>query len=98
TPAAPARQFVRNWQMQDLLPVIDRATHGRDFVRGKAAFAAVQCTKCHKFGDEGGGAGPDLTGVGSRFQPVDVLESILLPSKVISDQYQTTELVKTDKD
>src|SRR2546423_12148442 len=29
------RQFVRNWQMQDLLPVIDKANSGRNFERGK---------------------------------------------------------------
>jgi putative heme-binding domain-containing protein len=94
----PPRQFVRNWQMQDLLPVIDEATHGRDFERGRAAFAAAQCAKCHRFADEGGGPGPDLTGVGARFQPADVLESILLPSKVISDQYQTTEFITKGRD
>jgi putative heme-binding domain-containing protein len=87
------RQFVKNWQMADLLPVIDRSTSGRDFVRGKAAFEAAQCAKCHRFANDGGSTGPDLTGVGNRFQPADVLESILLPSKVISDQYRPTEFI-----
>jgi putative heme-binding domain-containing protein len=92
------RQFVRNWQMQDLLPVIEQATHGRNFERGRAAFVDTGCVKCHRFGQEGGATGPDLTGVGNRFQPADVLESILLPSKVISDQYQATEVRTTDGD
>jgi putative heme-binding domain-containing protein len=39
-------------------------------------------------GDVGGGAGPDLTAVSSRFSRRDILESILEPSKVISEQYQ----------
>jgi putative heme-binding domain-containing protein len=90
--AAP-RQFVKNWQMADLLPVIDRATSGRDFAKGKAAFNAAQCAQCHRFANDGGSTGPDLTGVGNRFQPADVLESILLPSKVISDQYRPTEFI-----
>jgi hypothetical protein len=101
-PAAAAiapRQFVKNWQMADLLPTIDESTKGRNFARGKAAFETVQCARCHRFGNEGGGGiGPDLTGVGARFQPADILESILLPSKVISDQYQTTEVRTKDGD
>ena len=87
------RQFVRNWQMQDLLPEIEQATKGRDFARGKAAYEAAQCASCHRFAGEGGANGPDLTGAGNRFSPTDMLEAILQPSKVVSDQYLTTELV-----
>jgi putative heme-binding domain-containing protein len=45
-----------------------------------------------KFGDEGGSVGPDLTAVSSRFQRRDLLESIILPSKVISGQCMNTEV------
>jgi putative heme-binding domain-containing protein len=92
------RQFVRNWQMQDLLPDIDLATRGRNFESGKAAFTDAQCAACHRFAGDGGATGPDLTGVGNRFQPADVLEAILLPSKVISDQYQTYRVDTKDGD
>jgi putative heme-binding domain-containing protein len=56
--------------------------------RGAAVLAKVRCLDCHKFGDKGQGLGPDLSTVNSRFQPADILESIVLPSKVISDQYK----------
>ncbi len=92
------RQFVRNWQMQDLLPVIDQATSGRNFERGKETLAVAQCLTCHRFGNEGGATGPDLTGAGNRFSPTDVLEAILLPDKVISDQYQNIEISTKDRD
>jgi putative heme-binding domain-containing protein len=92
------RQFVRNWQMADLLGDIDQATHGRNFENGRAAFEQAQCTACHRFAGDGGSTGPDLSGVGNRFAPADVLEAILLPSKVISDQYQTTVIETTDGD
>ncbi|HSI37257.1 MAG TPA: c-type cytochrome, partial [Tepidisphaeraceae bacterium] len=92
------RQFVRNWQMQDLLPEIDQASAGRSFERGKEVYEAAQCAACHRFGQDGGATGPDLTGVGNRFNPVDSLEAILLPSKVISDQYQTYVVETTDGD
>lgn len=38
----------------------------------------------------------DLTGAGGRFSPRDLLESLLEPSAVISDQYQDTALVLVD--
>jgi putative heme-binding domain-containing protein len=92
------RQFVRNWQMQDLLPVIDQASRGRNYQKGKEVLTVAQCLTCHRFGNEGGATGQDLTGVGNRFSPADVLEAILLPNKVISDQYQNTEISTKDKD
>jgi putative heme-binding domain-containing protein len=47
-----------------------------------------QCGICHRFGAIGRDVGPDLTTITSRFKKKDILESILWPSKVISDQYQ----------
>ena len=47
------------------------------------------CASCHRFGEAiGKDVGPDLTTITSRFKRKDVLESILWPSKVISDQYK----------
>ena len=91
------RQFVRNWQMADLLPVVAESTKGRNFDRGRETFAAAQCFACHRFAGEGGSTGPDLTGVGNRFSPQDTLESIVHPSKVISDQYASTEVITKDR-
>ena len=48
-----------------------------------------QCAACHRFGALGTDVGPDLTTIASRFKKKDVLESILWPSKIISDQYQS---------
>ena len=46
-----------------------------------------RCAACHRFGGIGKDVGPDLTTIASRFKRRDVLESMLWPSKVISDQY-----------
>lgn len=84
-------KFVHDWQMSDLEPYLDRVSSGRNFERGQAMFEqAAQCIACHKFGNEGGSVGPDLTAVASRFSRHDILESIILPSKVISEQYANT--------
>ncbi len=40
--------------------------------------------------------GPDLTTVNSRFRPAEILESIVEPSKVISDQYKSVTVATAD--
>jgi putative heme-binding domain-containing protein len=54
----------------------------------------VLCAMCHRFGSTGQDVGPDLTTVASRFGRKELLESILWPSKTISDQYES-ELFET---
>lgn len=44
----------------------------------------------------GGIVGPDLTGAGRRFSVRDLLEAIVEPSRVISDQYRATIFSLTD--
>ncbi len=81
---------VKAWKMEDLLPDLEMAPAGRNFQRGKAAFLKAQCLACHRFGEEGGGSGPDLTAVASRFGRREVLEATVLPSKTVPDLYQNT--------
>ncbi len=97
----PARPFVKSWTVADLDPVLDGVKKGRDFARGKKLFGDVLCAQCHLFAGtgglaKGGAVGPDLTAVGSRFSAHDILESIIEPSKVISEQY--TSFLFTMKD
>ena len=59
-------------------------------------FEKANCIKCHRFGERGEGIGPDLTNVSRRFQKKEILESILFPSQVISDQYASKMIVLAD--
>ena len=43
-------------------------------------------------------SGPELTGVGSKYSERDLLESIVEPSKVVSDQYQDHTVFLKDGD
>ena len=90
----PPRPVVKEWKMEDIQPLLAKVDKGRSFKKGQEAYLAGQCIKCHHFGNEGGGAGPDLTAVSSRFSRRDILESILEPSKVVSDQY-VNEVINT---
>ena len=91
-----SRPHVKKWAIADLLDDVGNDLTGRNFARGRQMFAATACFKCHRFKLEGGIIGPDLTGVGRRFTPQYVLESLIEPSKAISDQYQATVFV-TDR-
>jgi putative heme-binding domain-containing protein len=88
----PEQQFVREWKMEDLLPSLDHVKRGRSFESGRTAFRQTGCSQCHRFAGEGGSVGPELTGVGRRLPSRDLLESILLPSKVIAEGYANTEI------
>lgn len=94
-PSVAAMTASSKWKMQELKQYLEQDPKGKtgDIARGKLVFAKANCIKCHKFGSEGEGLGPDLTTLKSRFQRVDTLEAILDPSKVISDQYRGTVLV-----
>jgi len=88
----------RGWTVDDVLAAtqgnLDRGD--RDFQRGKRAFAAARCVVCHRFGDDGGATGPDLTQAAGRFQLKDLVEAIVLPSKVVSDQYKASIVQTAD--
>lgn len=93
---APPRRFVKEWKMDELVGLVGKNLKGRDFDHGRKMFGAAQCFACHRFDNQGGAVGPDLTALSGRFSPRDLLESIVEPSKVISDQYTAVAIVKLD--
>ncbi len=48
-----------------------------------------QCLKCHQLAGQGERIGPELTGVGSRFSRIHIIESILDPSRTIAPSFGT---------
>ncbi len=82
------RGFVKMWTMTDLAGLLGAGLEGgRDYKNGRKMFGAGACFVCHRFNNEGGAVGPDLTSVAGRFTPHDLLESIVDPGREISDQY-----------
>jgi putative heme-binding domain-containing protein len=59
-------------------------------------FAVGACYKCHRITGQGGIVGPDLTPAGHRFSTKDLLETIIDPSKSVSDQYEATMFQMAD--
>jgi putative heme-binding domain-containing protein len=96
--SAPPRPFVKKWTIEELAPVVEKGLQAgkRDFDKGRKLFAAANCFACHRYDNEGGSNGPDLSGVAGRFSNKDLLESILDPSKEVSDQYGAVQITTLD--
>ena len=88
--AMAGRTFVKNWELDELSKVSSNGLKDRNFEVGRKMFAAGGCYACHRFGNQGGMNGPDLTGSGGRYSPHDLLEQIMYPSKEINEQFVPT--------
>ncbi len=85
-----ALPFVRDWKLEDF--DFREAPAQPAIEAGKQAFHDAGCVLCHRFGNDGGAVGPDLTSVGARFGPRDLLDTILNPSKAIDEKYRSTSI------
>jgi hypothetical protein len=67
--------------------------------RGRKLFLDTEkslCLKCHRLGEQGERIGPELTGIGSRFSRIYIVESILQPSRTIAPSYGTLLVTLTN--
>ena len=90
--------FVRAWKTDELINAVSKSDRKADFDRGKTLFIAGACYGCHRIGMQGGILGPDLTGAGGRFNTHDLIQAVVEPSKVISDQYAAKQFLTHDGD
>ena len=77
----------------DPLAPFQVAREGGDPAKGREIFlthAAGQCSKCHKIDGDGGIAGPELTGIGSKHDTRYLLEALVSPSAVVAPGYGIT--------
>ncbi len=86
----------RSYTVDQALALASGGIRGRNFENGRAMYNSIGCASCHRFDGAGGGVGPDLSGVASRYTLRDLLENIVEPSKVISDQYGSEEIQLAD--
>ena len=81
------------WKLDELSTAAQTGLKARNFQNGRKMFAATACFTCHRFGNEGGMTGPDLTAAGRRYSPHDLLDQVLNPSKVINEQFSAVTIV-----
>ena len=89
----PTQTLVKEWTMDDFateLAEFDKKGH--DYLSGRAAFTSTGCVQCHQFGGQGGSVGPNLAGLGAKLSPRDLLESILEPSKRITEGFAVPDV------
>ena len=70
-----------------------------DVERGRKVFFDAEkslCVKCHRIGELGEKIGPELTGIGSRFGRVYLIESILEPSRTVVAGFATIRIETLD--
>ncbi len=96
---APPKGPGRNWTVEDAARHVNSGELKRaSFEDGRSLFHAIGCAACHRFDGLGGDIGPDLTSVPNKFDANYVLESIIKPSEVISDQYGSSSVTMKNGD
>jgi putative heme-binding domain-containing protein len=94
----PKESQPNKWSYDELLAYLESPEgQAGNAARGATVFQAAQCVNCHRYGGRGESLGPDLTTVANRFQPKEILESIIYPSQVVSDQYASQIIVANGK-
>ena len=58
--------------------------------------SASQCRNCHRVKQEGGIVGPELTEIGKKYKPEELLEAVAEPSRRIDPKYIAYALQTTD--
>jgi putative heme-binding domain-containing protein len=98
--AGPAPDLQRQLLDEGAAALAKAARERGDPGRGALVFyrPELTCTRCHTVGENGPGLGPDLAKAGPEATDVYLIESVLLPSKVIKKGFETvTVTTKTGR-
>ena len=98
---APAEAQSLDEELQQAAPAVlaEQARRDGDAFRGAVVFHQqyMACSKCHSVGTAAASLlGPDLTTIGSEVSDESLIESVLLPSKVIRRGYESATLLTLD--
>ena len=85
----------QEWTVGQVVQATRGGLSGRNFANGQRTYQAARCGACHRFDGAGGATGPDLSNVAGRFSVKDLAESLIVPSKVVSDQYRASVVLTT---
>jgi putative heme-binding domain-containing protein len=91
-----AGRSMTEWTLDELSAAARSDLKKRDFANGRRMFTATGCYACHRFANQGGMTGPDLTSAGRRYSAHDLLDQVINPSKVINDQFSAVQVLTQD--
>lgn len=86
------------WTLDELAGAAQAGLKKRSFENGRKMFGAAACFACHRFDNEGGMTGPDLSSAGRRYAPRDLLDQIINPNKEINEQFVSMVIVTNDEE
>ncbi len=86
------------WKLDELSLAAQDGLKQRNFENGRKMFGAAACFACHRFANEGGMTGPDLSAAGRRYAPRDLLDQIINPSKEINEQFVAMVIITNDEE
>jgi putative heme-binding domain-containing protein len=75
------------WTLDELTEIAAGGLEHRNYENGRKMFGAAACFTCHRFHNEGGMTGPDLSSAGRRYAVRDLVDQIVNPSKEINEQF-----------
>lgn len=84
----------------DDLGLFGAALTGGQVRAGRNVFyrnTAGQCTRCHAIFEYGGNVGPNLSGVGHRLTPREILTSLIRPSAALAPGHETVIVTLKDE-
>lgn len=85
------------WDFNQLVDYLESdAGKSGNPLHGRAVFKKAQCADCHRYQELGTSVGPDLTNISRRFTRREIVESILFPGHVVSDQYASKKVLTLD--
>jgi putative heme-binding domain-containing protein len=89
--AEPSPTLTRQLAKEGAGALAKAARKQGDANRGALVFYRpdLTCTRCHTAGEDGARLGPDLARAGKEATDVYLIESLLLPSKVIKKGFET---------
>ena len=79
------------WTLEETTAILADLSKA-DRANGERMYKAVLCYNCHTYSGKGGNSGPDLSNLAMRFEKKDIIQAILDPSEVISEQYAFLEM------
>ncbi len=97
TKAGNLTNVKRDLTPAELAQMVAEVQKSGDAARGEVVFRRKDqlCLKCHAIGGAGGQVGPDLTSIGASAQVDYLIESILLPNKVLKEGYHSLVVTTT---
>ncbi|MBY0525552.1 MAG: HEAT repeat domain-containing protein [Gemmataceae bacterium] len=97
TKAGNLTNLKRELTAEELAQLVAEVQKTGNAARGEGVFRRKDqvCLKCHAIAGAGGQVGPDLTSIGASAQIDYLIESILLPNKVLKEGYHSLIVTTT---